>query len=229
MNLTRHCLLTIGLAAVLAAQAASGQAQAVFNFGKIRSTQRVQHRFLITNPSQVPLRLLSLRPDCGCTSVLPERRTLGPGESIHLDLTLDPAGLEGHIRKVVEVQTDDKEVALRSLVVEAEVVPNIRLSANVLTFPDLPRDGGGLGELRLQSLTGEPVRVISANPDATFLSVQVEQEGLDAVLHLRVEGRKLPGGQRQGAETLDVVASNPERSRFSIRVLWSAETDPDAL
>lgn len=78
-----------------------------------------EHSFTISNGGQVPLEILGTRADCsGCTQVGEYPKTIAPGESAKLPVTLRSVTLNGRVRKNLTLYSNDpvtKELTLRLL------------------------------------------------------------------------------------------------------------------
>lgn len=57
--------------------------------GPVWATASHRHIIRVTNPSDEPITVKEFVPSCSCTSVTPEAFTLGPGESLDLEVELD--------------------------------------------------------------------------------------------------------------------------------------------
>jgi Protein of unknown function (DUF1573) len=59
------------------------------DFGSVPRGAQLFHRFPMTNIYAVPLQIIDIRSSCGCATVTPSSRTLGPRETIFIDVTMD--------------------------------------------------------------------------------------------------------------------------------------------
>lgn len=93
------------------------------DFGALRSDQRVAHDWVYHNDGDAPLRILSTRPQCGCTAVVPSDDPVPPGGTGTLRVTFDAAGLHGTIRKSLAVTSNDPVQPRVLLTITADVTP----------------------------------------------------------------------------------------------------------
>jgi hypothetical protein len=100
--------LTCSLAAPMAVAAPRiASPQAEFDGGEMRIGQKLQHTFTIQNLGDEPLKILEVKPGCGCTTASPAKSELAPGESTTIAATLDLTGRRGMQIKPITVRSND--------------------------------------------------------------------------------------------------------------------------
>jgi len=80
---------------------------ASFDFGTVRPAGEVQKEFLIRNHGRAELVIASISTTCGCTAALSESKTVKPGGSTALRVTLTVPPEPGKIRKSVLIKSND--------------------------------------------------------------------------------------------------------------------------
>ena len=93
------------------------------DFGTIRSDQPVAYDWPFRNLGDAPLRIVRTRPQCGCTATVLGEEAVPPGGRGTMNVTFDPVGLEGGVRKSLAVMSDDPRKPRVLLTLVAEVVP----------------------------------------------------------------------------------------------------------
>lgn len=77
-----------------------------FNFGDIKSGDKVAHTFEFKNSGDAPLVISNVVTTCGCTASNWPRQPILPGESSKIDVTFDSAGKVGHQNKVITIMNN---------------------------------------------------------------------------------------------------------------------------
>lgn len=95
------------------------------DFGEVPQDRKVVHRWRYHNDGGAPLAILATRPTCGCTVSRVEKPELPPGESGILEVTFDPAGQEGSVRRTITVVTNDPDRPNTILAIRAKVLPRL--------------------------------------------------------------------------------------------------------
>lgn len=197
--------------------------RATHDFGRISPFRRMVHTFQLSNKGARPVKLLDLRPGCGCTVAQASESTVQPGATVGIQAVLDPATFRGKIRKGIEVLTDDPAQPRLFLALEAEVFQEILPSANAASFEGVPRDGGGIVSVRFTSASGRPVEVTDVLADrAPWLGFKVRREGGATVLDLLVYGSRLPRDASRWQEVIHVQTSAPTADLIPIQLTVTA-------
>src|SRR5687767_3632886 len=79
----------------------------VFNFGEVmEKAGPVTHQFEFTNLSSRPVKILNVKPSCGCTTPDWTKDPVPPGKTGFIQARFDPKGRPGHFTKSLAVTTD---------------------------------------------------------------------------------------------------------------------------
>mgnify|MGYP003317937258 FL=1 len=83
------------------------------NFGDIEEKGgKVSHKFMFTNNGKNPLRILSVKPSCGCTTPDWTKDEIKPGNQGYIIAEYNPKGRPGFFRKSLSIVTNDNQRAL---------------------------------------------------------------------------------------------------------------------
>ena len=83
------------------------------NFGNIEEKGgKVSHKFTFTNNGKNPLRILSVKPSCGCTTPDWTKDEIKPGNQGYIIAEYIPKGRPGVFRKSLSIVTNDNQRAL---------------------------------------------------------------------------------------------------------------------
>ena len=92
------------------------------DFGKLRSDQgTVTFRWVYHNDGDEALRILGTRASCGCTATVVEDDEIPPGGHGALEITFDPSGQRGTVRKTLAVTSSDPTDPHVLLTIRADV------------------------------------------------------------------------------------------------------------
>lgn len=169
--------------------------------------------FRVTNKSAAPVTILSVTPDCNCTTTELSRTILAPGETVELRARARLDGRPGYVEKKLSVLTDDEGGVPAILTFGAQIPETVFLEPGSLTWAAGDRTARTLtltspGPASLVKLdcdqalfaaekifregkVGVQVRPVSAGPVEGGLEVVV-RTATGRVLHLRAALRVLP-------------------------------------
>jgi len=93
-----------------------------FDFGETLRNKTLHKEFLIRNHGSKDLIIKKVTTDCGCTAALLKARTLKPGESAPLRVSLDTRSRRGPLKKRVLIQSNDLATRTFQITLSAKVV-----------------------------------------------------------------------------------------------------------
>jgi len=217
-------ILALNIPALIAAQTAPQPRITFdslhFDFGKISADAKVTHRFKVTNKGNAYLNITRLNPSCGCTSTVLGKWSLAPGESTEVEATFNPTGFRGVSRKSITVISDDPVNPTQTLTFEADVVREIMPSTESVFFQDVVRTAPRKAAIRLESGSGQPVRVTGVTSDAPWLGLSSRQDGNHAWIDIVFNGRKVPASRQDGVDHITVKTANAKVPTLQLSVQW---------
>lgn len=104
------------------------------HFGEISELASVTTRFQATNTGTAELLIEKVQPSCGCTAGDLERDRLQPGESTWINISFDPKGKRGSVRKLVHVLSNDTRSPRLPFFIAADVVPVLKCTPERIEF-----------------------------------------------------------------------------------------------
>jgi hypothetical protein len=130
-----------------------------FNFGKRWSTDpTVKHDFVIRNDGQLPLRILGVVSDCGCTAVGAKNVELEPGKSWNLPVSLEPSHLSPIVALKVTVISNDPVTPRLDLRITGLIQVPVKIDPhNGMYFGQIRKDDAPQKTLILTNNTADPM------------------------------------------------------------------------
>ena len=169
-----------------------------FDFGTLAPASEGVHRFRLVNQGSADLHIKAVKPTCGCTSSVVGQQVVTPGDNTEVEVTFHTAGVSGHARKTVEVQSKD-------LVLFPNLTPRSHLRTSVT----------------IASGTGHAIHIADMDlSEAPWLGVATREEGERAFVDLELLASRLPPSQLSGVDTLTVHVVNPQPSILHLSVRW---------
>jgi hypothetical protein len=123
-----------------------------FNFGKILSSNSVEHVFKFKNTGDANLIITSASGSCHCTVPQLSKMDYAPGETGEIKVIFDPKGkAAGAVQQRITVVSNDPASPTTSLLIEADVQPIVTIEPKIIAFNQLAK-----GESRTvdMSITG---------------------------------------------------------------------------
>ncbi len=94
-------------------------AETSYDFGTVKADNGdVSHVYEFTNTSDVPLTIMSVSANCGCTHPKYSAEPVRPGEKGQITVTFQPRGQRGYISKNVKVRYKVAGKKVRNLTIK---------------------------------------------------------------------------------------------------------------
>lgn len=109
------------------------------DFGTVAHGTQLKHSFKITNIYKVPLDITEVKGSCGCVKGETNVKTLQPGGSATLNVTMDARTFNGAKSAKLYVYVGPKFVSMATLTLSANARGDIAFTPNDLDFGNLSR------------------------------------------------------------------------------------------
>jgi len=94
-----------------------------WDFGKIKEDERPIHIFTIKNTGKEELIISRAHASCGCTATMLSSDNIKPGQSAELQVTFNPTGFNGIVKKDVYIESNDPQLPKTKVTIIADVEP----------------------------------------------------------------------------------------------------------
>lgn len=169
-----------------------------FRFGYAPQNAKIGHNYWLKNEGPDSLRLIDVRPGCGCTKAPLKTRILGPGDSTDVELVFSTGKYSSRTAKSATVLSDVNHT-VPNLTFSAHPTPKLdSLKPFVVNPPlinlDSLKDAGmsGAVEIRVKNTSDEPINLkLVSTPDQWF-TIEVPSgsiaPGADEAIQVRIAG-----------------------------------------
>jgi hypothetical protein len=199
------------------------------DFGRLHQSQKVSHRYKVSNRGTAPLDIIKITPSCGCSYTIAGQWSLKPKENTFIEVGFDPAGMSGSVHKVVDVTSNDPANPKTRLSFEANVMKDIMPSTNYVNFTNVPRKALASSAIRLKSGNEQSIQVESALiPGTPFISCTPQKDGNDVLLNIKFDANQVPKNKYKGSEILTVRTTNKSEPRLQFTIHWNLEAAIEA-
>lgn len=96
--------------------------ETAYDFGDIKSGDKVEHIFKVTNGGKTPLVLRKVKASCGCTASQPDKTNILPGETANISVTFDSRGRNGRQNQSITVYSNDPKKSTMLLRISANIM-----------------------------------------------------------------------------------------------------------
>jgi len=204
---------------------------AELDFGLVPNHETTTREVTVSNPGSETLRISEIKSTCPCTGGALSEKTLAPGASTTLTVTIDPAKtMAFETGRNLYLLSNDPDRPAAEIRVLSRIEPEFSVEPNPLALGDVPVDEERRVVVRFRSHHPEPVRIerVEAGPDSKGFEVRLQPLPQDRWsrgdqpeydIHL-----KIPGGRPIGPVTYSyyLATNNARVPSFEGRVLLNS-------
>lgn len=194
-------------------------AKTAHNFGNMDPGSNNICEYEFTNVGEALLKIIKVKPDCGCTQFTLEKKEYAPGESGVLKFKYHAISRAGSVSRRIVVTTNDPIEPDITLTIKGKVVELVGYEPKKLNL--LLKNDDTLYKVTLTSLDGRPFSIKGVKSSVNSITADFDPavEATKFVLELKVDRTKL---QRVSSGIVEFALSHPAAK--SITVPFSALT-----
>jgi len=167
----------------------------VYDFGSKRIGQSVSHVFLLRNTGRHELEIINVRPGCSCTKAEYDQKTIKPGSSLPLKLTVSLEDKRGPVEQHIVVESNDPQRKFLLLRIKGMVESEFSLTPKAISFGKVARGESLTGSVDIDATGSGPFKLLKVHCDSPLC--QIDQETIDEGKSYRISIRttsSLPAG-----------------------------------
>ncbi len=232
-NVLSALIMSFALANLLFAQEAAKSSaklyidDTVFDFGYIYGGSVVSHSYVFHSRGTDSLKILNVKPGCGCTKAPLTKEVVAPGDSTEVELVYTSnKGVKGNFAKNATVTCNDADRGTFQLKFNGSSFTNVdsltplTLSEGELAITGLP--GSKEVKLTVKNVSPNPVKIRLAALPARFLQVAVPEveikPGREKEIAVKVNSSVK---DEQFKKSFTFVVDDQSQTRYTIPVSYS--------
>ncbi|MBN2737439.1 MAG: DUF1573 domain-containing protein [Spirochaetales bacterium] len=199
------------------------------DFGDKEEGIKVNISYKVKNIGTEVLKILDVRPTCGCTVLDDWDHEIQPGQWGEIPVTFDTTHYAGDIYKTVNVDTNVPGKETIILTIEGHVVTYIELSPPSLWFGQVNRDDPAkAGSIIVKSTYKEPLNVtgIENNYDNVTSNYRVIEEGKIFEVNISIQPPFASGHQNL---KINLLTDRKDKPSISLPVAYYMQPDLEVV
>ncbi len=194
-----------------------------WDFGYAPGNALVRHIFTIKNEGKEDLRILKVKPTCGCTSAPLEKKVLAPGEQTELDVGFKTLRFKGAVEKHIKITSSDPnngDIKLAFSAIVDEPHPVLRIYPDKFDFVQIKEGESAEQHVNITNITIKPVKLNYVDtPSLDYLEYDLEkselQPGETTKLNVRIKDTAPTGVLR---ESITFTLESEDADRISVPI-----------
>ena len=170
----------------------------VYEFGTVDGAKPVSHTFQIRNAGDAELLIRKIHAPCGCTSFLLSNKTLSPGSTLRIPVTVSLQGRKGPEEKSVYLETNVPSGKPFQLSLRGVVGSGIEIQPPMMTLRKNPKSTEVFAEVTIRDLAKKPLVFLEAKTTEGKLEISSTplKDGDGFTLRAKPVANLLPGQQK---------------------------------
>lgn len=187
----RLACLFLGLAVIMALPVSGNLVcdESVYDFGDSDESAVLNHTFTIRNDGGTPVHIKRVQSTCGCTTTGVNKESLEPGETTELTARIVLRGRSGRQRYSLNIITDNPAQPVFNLVIKGNVVMDMMIDPQRLSFHWPAPESALSSQVRLVSggATEFAITDVKVSDPAIMAETQIVRAGLEYAVTVSIE------------------------------------------
>ncbi len=174
----------------------------------------------LTNAGKDTLKIVSIQPSCGCTTVRQPKSALAPGESDVVKVEFNSAGFRGPSTKYVNITTNDPAKPYVTVTLTAEVKEELQPTGNssVLWLGTVPMGKTMSQNLTFKNLSDKPIKIKGVASKNPIITAQFEPASVQPSGQLKVTFTVKSEKEGYVNEELFIETDSKNQPRVPVRI-----------
>lgn len=196
--------------------------KSTYAFGSVIQGKKVDHTFVIKNIGDSPLKIVNIRPACGCTAAKATVPVVPPGKTSEIKVSFNSSNFSGAVVKTIAVETNDHQNPVYTLTLTGTIIEEVALTPKQLNLGQVKTDIPRVFTLSLENRGSKPLRLISVRTPMPQVTLKTDKTMLNpgekAVIALTVTPRS---EDRILSGYLSIVTDNPSKHEIMVPIYGS--------
>jgi thiol-disulfide isomerase/thioredoxin len=146
------------------------------DFGAVWIGEKMNHTFVVNNEGDAPLRILEVKPACGCTLAGSYDKVIAPGSSGSIPVSIDTKKFNGPFKKYVNIKTNDTQNAAFPCSLQGSVKHYVNMEPQRVSFLRIAEEDSPTMPVEVINNTDTPLELtLVANDPTGRFSAQLEE------------------------------------------------------
>lgn len=192
------------------------------NFGNLVQGKKLDHTFIIKNIGDAPLKILHIRPACGCTAANASSPVVAPGKTSEIKVSFNSSNFYGTVSKTIALESNDPVKPAYTLTLTGNIIEEVSIKPKQLNLgkvkPGIPMsytiniENMGSSQLKINSVKS-PMPQLTIRAENNLLKPG-EVSKISITANARPEDRILSG-------YITISTDNPDKKEITVPVYGS--------
>jgi hypothetical protein len=192
------------------------------DLGTMYSGAREMGKFAMKNIGNDTLRIFSVQPQCGCTTVKQPKVLLLPGESDIVELEFNSSGYHGKVEKIVSINTNDPSSPFVTVKLSAEVKEALQpiSGSNMFWMNNAEIGKSRTQSMSMKNVSGGPIALKGDSVSSPVISIKMDKKILQPDDTLNIQVTIVPNKTGYSIEHFYILTNHKNQPRVEVRVTF---------
>jgi hypothetical protein len=192
------------------------------DLGKMYGGEKKKGKIVLKNIGNDTLRIFSVQPSCGCTTVKQPKGFLLPGQSDDVELEFNSAGYRGKVEKHVSITTNDPTSQFMTVKLLADVKEILQpiSGSNMLWMNNITIGKPITQIMAVKNVSGSPLAIQGDSVSSASISIQMEKKTLQPDDTLNIQVTVVPNKPGYSNEHFYIITNHKIQPVVEIRVTY---------
>lgn len=183
-----------------------------YDWGKVKPKDSpLKTKVIVKNTGNEDLKILNVKPSCGCTAAPIDKNLLKPNETATIDLSFNVGTNPGVNSKTLTITSNDPANGTKIFRLQAELVKPIVFSSQYFTFNNLKVGTESTSTITIENISGKDIKLSGIDINTKEVKINLK------------DGKVLKAGEK-----FDLVAKvTPEKAGFINCIIKMTTNHPD--
>jgi hypothetical protein len=191
------------------------------DLGSMFGGEKRKGKVILKNIGNDTLRIFSVQPQCGCTTVKQPKGFLLPDQSDDVELEFNSSGYRGKVEKHVNINTNDPTSQYITIKLLAEIKEVLQPTSgkNILWVDNITIGKSEIKNIAFKNVSGSPIIIRGDSVSSAAISVKMEKKILQPGDTLNVEVTVLTKNIGHSNEYFYIITNHKIQPLVETRVI----------
>lgn len=194
----------------------------VHNFGTITQGKKLDHTFIIRNSGDAPLKIINIRPACGCTAANATVPMVSPGKISEIKVSFNSANFFGNVTKTIAVETNDPKTPVYTLSLTGTVAEEVAVNPKQLNLGQIKAGTAKSVSLTMENRGTKAIRLLSLKTPMPQVVIRTDRNSLKSGETATITVNVTPRAEdKMLSGYISILTDNPAKPEIMVPVYGS--------
>ncbi len=195
-----------------------------YSWGKVKpTTVPLKTKVLIKNTGNQTLKVTDVKVGCGCTGTILDNKTIEPGKTSTLEVSLNIQGINGETTKTITISSNDENTPSKILKLHANVLDPFKLSQSYILLSNLKVGKESSGEIIMENNSGKDIKITDVSiTNNSIVSNVSKKTVIKNGSKFKLQAKATPSKEGYFTSTITLTTTFPDKKKIDVMVYGQA-------